>query len=216
MQAAHPALIGFDQTFERDFPLIMAVGREPSSDEEAVYGLGHYDFRSSPNCGFWNISYGMVAAAVGLKTYDLKRLCVAQRSSPLIYADASPITIKNAVADKATLRAAVPDEAVAGHVAHIFSHEAVIQRVGVVLLSGLKAPGFRRSVAYFQAACDARGIPCVEVPFFYGTNAPKIRDAIDQATSVRIQTIMRSFQEAGSPNAAPPGASHALPGNSGG
>lgn len=202
MPEAHPALIGFDQTFEHSFPLIMAVGREPSSNEATVYGLGHYDFRRSPNCGFWNISYGLAGASVGLRTYDLKSLCVARRASPLIYADAAPITIKNAVADKATLRAAVPEEAVAAHVTHIFSHEAVIQRVGLVLLSGLKAPGFRRSVAYFQAACNARGIPCVEVPFFYGTNAPKIRDAIDPATFSCIHTIMQNFQGASSLTAA--------------
>ncbi|CAO4138201.1 hypothetical protein [Methylorubrum extorquens] len=201
MEEAHPALIGFDQTFEHDFPLILAVGREPSSHEAIVYGLGHYDFRSSPKCAFWNVSYGFVGSKIGLKPHELKSLCVARRASPLIYADALPITIKNAVANKAELRAVVLKEAVTAHVAHIFSHEPVVQRIGLVLLSGLDAPQFQHSVACFQTACRERGIPAVRVPFFYGTNVPKLREAITSEASARIQTIMEGFREAVPPSA---------------
>ncbi|WP_144769191.1 hypothetical protein [Methylobacterium dankookense] len=118
-----------------------------------------------------------------------------KRASPIIYADALPITIKNAVANKAVLRAAVPDHAIAAHVEHIFSHEAVIKRVGLVLLSGLGDQGFRRSVAHFEAACEARGIPVLEVPFFYGTNMPKIRATLTPEILMQIRTIMDGFRE---------------------
>lgn len=194
MSLPHPAIIAFGDTFAQDFPLILAVGREPSSHEDEVHGLGSYDFRTSPRCGFWNQSYAAVGETVGLTSRTLKELCVQRRASPLIYADALPITIKNVVTEKRVLRDGVPAEAIAAHVTHIFSHDEVMARVALVIMSGLESPSFTGAVSKFETACESRKIPMISVPFFYGTNAGKIREQLAGDGESRIRTVMERFQ----------------------
>lgn len=198
MLKPHPALLTFGQTCTQDFPLIMIVGREPNSPEGVVYGHGGYDFasRKKRQCGFWSISYGIAAATVGLSTAAFKELCVNRDASPLVYTDALPITILNEVKDKRPFRLAVSDEAVREHIEHVFSHEHIVSRVRLVIISGLRDPSFARSVAWYRAACDVRGLPVVEVPFFFGNNAPTIRAKLGPDNTRRIQGVMEQFKQA--------------------
>lgn len=198
MSKPHPALLTFRQTHAQDFPLIMIVGREPNSHEGAVHGHGDYDFRreGSRRCAFWNTSYGVAAGTVGLTTAAFKALCVGRDASPLVYTDALPITILNGVKDKRPFRLAVSDEAVREHIEHVFSHEDIVRRVRLVIISGLKDDSFVRSVAGYQAACGARRLPVVQVPFFFGNNTPAIRAELGPDNTKRIQAVMEQFQQA--------------------
>jgi hypothetical protein len=103
MSEAHPAIAVYGDTAERSFPLLMVVGREPNSvNNGPSKGVATYCFDrdDGPRCAFWNTSYGIAARSVGLSTRELKARCRSERASPIIYADALPITIRNQTRNK--------------------------------------------------------------------------------------------------------------------
>jgi len=174
LRTAHPILLTFGQTLTSTFPLILAIGREPNTPEPIRNILGTYDFRRHPRCGFWNTSYSVVARVAGKKTRQLKHLCVSKGASPIVYADALPIGVPNAIRDKDAYRRAVSSSSIAEHIANIFAYRDITARVALIMVSGLYSPIFDTSKQQIEAACRSAGISYVHVPFFYGTNTRKI------------------------------------------
>lgn len=176
---SHACLISYASTHETDIPLVLVVGREPNGSSPVTPDWGTYDFREWPNCAFWNVAYGVLgsAASPALNTGAVKRLAVEKAASPIIIADAMPQSIDNAVRNKAAQRDVISDAAIEQHVENIFAHDQLIKRVKIVLLSGLDAR-FARSSRIFEEKCRSLNIPLQSLPFFYGTNFPKIRAAI--------------------------------------
>lgn len=191
---SHACLISYASTHESDMPLVLVVGREPNGSSPVTPDWGPYDFRKSPYCAFWNVAYGVLGAAAAppLNTGAVKRLAVEKAASPIIIADAMPQSIDNAVRYKSAQRQAIPDAAIEQHVANIFAHEQFIRRVSIVLLSGLDA-SFARSTRIFEAKCEALDIPVQSLPFFYGTNVPRIRAAISAQTRERLRQVADQF-----------------------
>lgn len=191
---SHACLISYASTHETNLPLILVVGREPNGSSPVTPDWGTYDFRKSPNCAFWNVAYGVLGSALtpALSTGAVKRLAAAKEASPIIIADAMPQSIDNAVRNKAVHREAISDAAIEQHVDHIFAHEQFIKRVEIVLLSGLDAR-FSRSSRIFAERCRARNLPVQSLPFFYGTNVPKIQAAITDETRARLRDVANAF-----------------------
>lgn len=196
MPEGHPIITVYAQTAQADFPLILAVGREANNTGDVGNWVGPYDFRLAPHCGFWNTSYSLVARLVGSTPARLKQDCLAKHGSPLIYADALPRCLPHRAGNKHQLRAALSDTDVRNHIDNLFAHTAIIQRVRLVLLSGLSAPYFAVARTALAGQCAARRIPVVAVPFFYGSNKTKIDDAIDAPVGALIHAIMQQFYSA--------------------
>lgn len=191
---SHACLISYGSTHETDLPLVLVVGREPNDTSPVTREWGTYDFRKSPNCAFWNVAYGILGAAAtpAMNTGAVKRLAVEKGASPIIIADAMPQSIDNAVRNKALVRDAITEAAIAQHVENVFAHERFIKRVKLVLLSGLDAR-FARSAGLYEDKCRALGIHVQSVPFLYGTNVPKIRSAITPETRAQLGVVADAF-----------------------
>lgn len=191
---SHACLISYADTHQTDIPLVLVVGREPNGSSPVTPDWGTYDFRKSPNCAFWNIAYGLLgsAATPALNAGGVKRLAVEKTASPIIIADAMPQSIDNAVRNKTAQRDAISDAAIEQHVANIFAHDHLIKRVKIVLLSGLDAR-FLRSARIFEEKCRELNLPVQRLPFFYGTNAPKIRAAITDETRQHLSEVASAF-----------------------
>ena len=194
-QDSHPILLTFGRTTQLAFPLILILGREPNTAKKTTNQIGSYDFREYPRCGFWNTSYGMVARLLNIPTRELKRWCVEKESSPIIYADAFPTGIENAVVNKWNIRNNLSRESAIGHIESIFSYQQILSRVALVILSGLESTSFRAFVQKIEAESLVRKIPCIQMPFFYGTNTQKIQNALDKDARDKIIEVMSRFKK---------------------
>ena len=193
MSGEHPIIAYFGETNAARYPLILAIGREPNTNQAIKNVVGPYDFRTSPRCGFWNTSYGMLARVVDLETRSLKKLCVERRGSPLIYADSLPCGLKHRVTDKQTHRGQVAAEDAVAHITNIFSHRGLIDRVQLVVMSGIRGSLFRPAREEIKRRCELTAIPAIDLPFFYGTNAKKIQRELTEADRGLIKSIFEQF-----------------------
>jgi len=149
-----------------------------------------------PNCSFWNMAYSAVAEAAGVgHTRDLKQLCRAQPSSPILFADALPIALRNEVADKGKHRGLVSAENAQSHIKWLFSNHAIFNRVKLVILSGLNTPA--SVFKHYELSIDLLGNRCKKacaaykhLPFFHGNNGPAIRHEIDHEFRSRVSEIL--------------------------
>lgn len=198
MSTPHPTIQYFGSTHSGSFPLVLVVGREPNTDRPIEDAIGPYDFRLAPNCGFWNISYGMLGRLCGLTTKEMKRVCLHQDGSPLIYADSLPHGLLSATLKKSEIREAISPTDVVAHVSRIFSHRTLLDRVRCLILSGLEAPTFRLAAAQFRTLGAERAIRVVELPFFYGPNMPKIEQALSNSDRDLLRSIWREFEHSNS------------------
>ncbi len=192
----HPIISTYCETQAASFPLILCVGREPNAERSIKNCLGHYDFKCVPRCGFWNLSYSLVGSSVGLSAKEFKRVCHAQGASPLVYADALPIAIRDSTKNKRAIRAEVPAETWQQHIDDLFSHRDILDRVAVVLLSGLNRNVFAEPAKLIRQNCNRRQIFARDVPFFHGCNAKVLRTALDAQSLEMIASIATKFLHA--------------------
>ncbi len=192
----HPIIVAFEQTLEADFPLILAIGREPNNEGLVENCVGLYDFRWSPRCAFWNTAYTVMARTIGSNIRDLKQQCIAQHGSPIILADALPQCIPTRVGNKQQLRAAIPQTTVSAHIGNMFSYKAVLARVRLVLLSGLDSDPFAAARAAIIQQCSDHCLPYKEIPFLYPTNTPKIQQALSGCETAIIRDVFAQFRAA--------------------
>ncbi|MPZ98487.1 MAG: hypothetical protein GEU80_03955 [Dehalococcoidia bacterium] len=158
-----------------------------------VHEIGRYDFDEFPKSGLWNTSYGLLAWTFDMPTHQFKSVCREADASPLAYADCSPAPILNVVRDKGVVRQAVPESEVRAHVRRVFSYEETTPRLGLVILSGVSGPEWTLPRELIRAECLARGIPVLEVPFFYPTNTAKIRAAVSDDDRRLIGRLLDGF-----------------------
>lgn len=189
----HPAISYYKQTNLASYPLILVVGREANGEYKIVNEVGEYDFDKGPRCGFWNASYSLVASSVKMNTSVLKKRCRRAMGSPIIYADLLPIGIPSTALDKAGRRNSIGEEERVKHIEGIFEHREFIDRVQLVLLSGVDLPVFECTRNYFICKCKCRSIPAVEVPFFSNRKAKEIRSSVSPDVMVLIKQTLNSF-----------------------
>lgn len=188
----HPIIICFGGTAAASFPLILIVGREPNSDHPVCNAVGTYDFRQAPRCGFWNASYATVARTVNLTSSQLKQRCIQLNGSPLLYADAMPQGLLNAVPNKDQSRREFTKEKLEQHVGRILD-KPILRRVKLVILSGLGHRVFEPPRQEIERLCSERSIPRVSLPFFSNQNATRINRQLDIVSQSRIDLIVSEF-----------------------
>jgi hypothetical protein len=189
---SHPIIICFGDTATANYPLILIVGREPNSDHPVCNEVGTYDFRKAPQCGFWNASYALAARQVNLTSAQLKRRCIELNGSPLLYADAMPQGLLNAVPNKGRRRRGFTDKELQDHVSRIFE-KPIIKRVKLVILSGLEHRVFEPSRQRFEELCGERSIQRANLPFFSNQNAPRINQQLDAESQRQIAVVVSEF-----------------------
>lgn len=198
MNDQHASVLYFGATDQATFPLILVIGREPNtlpgSNQQMGTHIGPYDFRSSPLCSFWNTSYGMVAREVNLATWQLKQECIRRNGSPLVYADALPHCMANAVKNKWPNRGMVAHQDQGQHMARtLSSHTQLIDRVELVIMAGIEHQMFTHARTSIQSAFTTKGTPVIDLPFFFGSNSVKIQQALPQPIRTVIQSIYHRF-----------------------
>ncbi|MEZ2407335.1 hypothetical protein AB6806_11005 [Bosea sp. RCC_152_1] len=192
----HACLISYAGTADASFPLILVVGREPNEDLPPSEEAGDYNFRKSGRCAFWNVAYSLFGSVANppRSTRQIKAEAEAAGASPILFADALPITLRHAARNKVAQRLAIEDAAIERHVAAVFSHRSLINRVRVIILSGL-GPSFERSVAAYRRLAEERGIALAELPFFYPTNMPAIRERLGNELRSHLADVLHDFDE---------------------
>jgi hypothetical protein len=217
-KSRHPAIIGLGNTFASDATsqLIMVVGREPNSHAQVTQGLGRYTFSKdreqdedyAPHCGLWNSTYTVMARAIGLNggtAGEAKEMCRVMRRSPVIFSDAMPKCLPNALSEQAknAFRNAIPEHEVRAHIKEVFSHKAIISRVRLVLLSGHnESSGLMRASELYEEACRILCIPVHRVPFMFGNNVPAIMESMTSEHTAIIRQVWSNAIGSG-PNASP-------------
>ena len=205
---SHPCLLSYGGTDASDLPLVLIVGREPNGTGPVSLSWGHYDFQkrldgtSRAGSPFWDCAYGLLgtASSPSIDTKSFKVVAAARGVSPILFADALPQGIDNAVRDKTSLRLAIPAATIADHVAGVFSHASFIDRVKLVLLSGFD-DSLARSGALYEAESQRRGIAVQRVPFFAGQNVPRIRKEVSESSWSILRSIAANL--AARPSKAP-------------
>lgn len=192
----HPIICSYGCAAAATYDLILVIGREPNSDHEVVNQIGTYDFCTAPHCGFWNASYALAARTVGLLPAEFKHLCRQHNGSPLLYADALPQGLLNSTPDKCRRRKSIPETLIREHIENIFSH-SIVDRVKLLILSGIAGPVFKTSRDLIGAECHKRGIPICVLPFFSNQNAKRITQQLDPESQRHIATIISRFRSAG-------------------
>ena len=179
MAEKHPAILLFGDSKSLDFPLIMCVGREPN--DQGFYGdsVGTYDKNlvMPPRVGFWNTAFKVVADVEGTTVKQLKETCRSYRSSILAFADVSPKPILSRIAAKGDIRSSVTRQEKEKHIKSIFS-KPLIERVRIFLLSGIAGPQFSEARSLFVSECEARKKAFYDLPFFFPSNYPRIRESL--------------------------------------
>ena len=174
--STHPLLLGYNQTFEYSFPLILIIGREPNTDSVSDGSLGYYDFLEVPRCAFWNVAFNILGQANGVNTKEIKQCFLKHRASPIVFADAFPSGIKNVVADKFSIRK-LKIELAEQQTAALFNNTQVIERVKLVILSGLENPVYMRFRNLVRPTFEKKGTKVKDAPFFYPTNTLAIQNS---------------------------------------
>ncbi len=133
---------------------------------------------------------------MGLRTKKLKQLCIQRRGSPIIYADSLPHSIPNHVTSKHTYRGQISEADAEAHITRVFSHRQLIDRVQLVIMSGLHQDVFNHARDAIADACTVKAIPVIHLPFFYGTNTPRIQAQLTAGDRTIINSIYERFQGA--------------------
>jgi hypothetical protein len=160
---------------------MLVVGREPNESIPVSPTLGTYDFRTSPNCGLWNMAYRLLARAdqnPNFGTGHLKALCVQKQSSPIVIADALPIT--------RLYGAGVPvpridDNVLKAHIDSVLGHEEVISRVRVAFLSGHQREPYKSASSLFKKRLDEMGIRWLDTSFFALQHSRLIESEVEES-----------------------------------
>jgi hypothetical protein len=196
MSQEHPILCLFGDSVRATFPLILIIGREPNADQPVGNFIGTYDFRRASRCAFWNTSYGVLGRIAGMPTAALKQHCIRQGGSPIVYADALPQGILNRVGDKQQRRAALAASGIARHIDNLFSHHALLDRVALVIISGLGGVPFAGARESIEQHCRERNLPLARVAFFYPTNTTRIGDQLSTDHKAIISRTLSEFLRA--------------------
>ncbi len=190
----HPLLVSFGLTYDKKFPLILVVGREPNNETVSDKSFWHYDFNTAKNrrCAFWNTAFGLFGLYNGLRASQMKELFNKNQSSPIVFTDASPKGIKNSVANKKAIRNTVTIEELTEHIDAIFVNENLLDRIKLTLLSGLEDAKYDTFKTLFKQKASEKNILIKEIPFLIGYNSKKIKTLINDKD---IEVLRQVFEE---------------------
>ncbi len=191
----HPAILTYGQTVQKEFPLIMIIGREPNNSTMSDSSFGEYKFEDFPNCAFWNQSFGLLATYNSKKTFEVKQMFQRAKSSPIIFTDASPKGIPNKEVNKKQFRSLLTKDEFKHQVDTIFSNEKLISRVKLILLSGLTDISFLYFTTELTTRAMQHSIPTKEIPFLFGNNFPKIKNIITDKEIQILQSVFNEFYQ---------------------
>lgn len=205
--STHDLIVTYKNTENQKFPLILIIGREPSNDSPFTQTTGTYDFDAASKCAFWNTSYASVGSACGRNTSDMKKLCRLMQSSPIAFTDASPVPINNSNENKRSIRQSISKRDIEEHVVNISKMNHILDRTKLVLLSGHRSgslgkterKNFGIASTLLEEMMSNQNIPCLSVPFMYGTNQSKIISEISGSSlaSNVITDTMNDFTTQG-------------------
>jgi len=125
---------------------------------------------------------------------EVKREFVVHNASPILFADAFPQGIQNAVINKTATRSKQAELA-NEQVEAIFKHTEVIKRIKLVLLSGQDSYLFNEFRSLIADRFGQLNIQVKSVPFFYPTNLPKIHNNLSEDDIALIKSIYDSYLE---------------------
>jgi hypothetical protein len=189
----HPLIQTYATTLGQSFPLILVIGREPNTDLPITTNHGLYDFDRYPRCGFWNVAYSVVGRSYGLNATQVKQHFRERRASPVVFADALPIGIRQAVQNKWKDRGLLSPTAIQTHVQTVFAFEPVVSRTQIVIMSGLAAGTFAPAVEQIKEICNQHNIFYCCLPFFFGSNMPRIRAELTQDIQGKLNEVLVEF-----------------------
>lgn len=189
-----PILACLGGSADSDFPLLLVVGREYNGTGGVEPYVGHYCFTESPRSTFWNRAYGLVERACQKRGSELKRRVIAANLSPIAFSNALPNPIENEVADKRSLRLAIPEDRVRNHVATLFSLP-IAERFKVVILSVGDGEEFRGAREAIEAECKRRDLYLVEIPYLgnQSLSSEKVDDALSKEDEGAICSVVGAF-----------------------
>lgn len=188
----HPLILAHDQTYDRQFPLILIVGREPNNKGVSNGNLGLMNFVKYVRCAFWNVAFGIFGRINGSGCREMKLEFIKRKASPLLFVDSFSQGIENAEKSKHNIRI-MQIEHSEEHIDSIFKHAEVIKRVKLVLLSGLRNPIFENFKVKIKEKLVELNIPVREIPFLYPTNTNKILISLSDDDKELIKEIYKAF-----------------------
>lgn len=192
----HPIISVYGNTQFKYFPIILVIGREPNCSAKFINQIGEYDFDKYPNCAFWNISYATIGEAINkeLNSKNLKNKFRSKGSSFIAYTDLCPQPILAKQKGKKEIKNNIGLEVYEKHINDILSHEDIIKRVDLIILSGLDKNNVKpESLVLLKEKLTEKNKKFIEVPFFYGNNKNKIKERIDKEKN--IKNIIRGIYE---------------------
>lgn len=79
------------------------------------------------------------------------------------------------------------------HINTIFSFDDLISRVELVVMSGLSGEQFAASREAIVEQCRSRGLHLAMVPFFFGPNKAKIKQALTVVDDAKMKGVTSAF-----------------------
>lgn len=152
-----------DDTLEKEFPLILVIGREPNYHCNVIDKVSTYP--SPQGCAFWARSHELVARYTGLKAHEFKAQCVKQNASPIVFSDASPLGLDGRYTPyrKKKLRKAIAVEELESHANTVFSQNNIVSRTRFVLISGIEECGLGHAMPFIKQQCESHQIPYAHI-----------------------------------------------------
>lgn len=191
---SHPLIVVYDNTQKANFPLILVVGREPNNNVPIDDSVGNYDFEEPSRCNFWNTAYKVVADTNGISVRELKYSCKKNKSSILAFTDLSPRPIKIREKNKDKQRSQISKEEYEQHILKIFSKIEIINRIRLIVLSGVDKTEFSYVLNIFKIQCQKYQKLFLEIPFLYSGNYPKIRKKISENHKKAIRKVYSQWK----------------------
>ena len=158
-----PCISYLGSTDQSSFPLILVIGREYNGTGSASSRIGQYCFDKSPKSLFWNRAYGVIGRATddnGL----LKSQCRREASSPIIFSNLLPISIRNSSKSKLAARKTVTEVMLRKHLTSVFNQE-MVKRAEVVILSCGQDAVFEYGKALVRSHCQKTKKKLIELPY---------------------------------------------------
>ena len=190
----HSLILAYGETYIKEFPLILIVGREPNNATISDNSLGHFDFQQFPRCSFWNMAFKLIGSYNGLSTKEIKKLFAKTKSTPVIFSDAAAKGISSMIIDKNIIRDSMTKLDFDNQVEAIFFNHALIKRVKLIITSGLSKNLYVDFKQALHKEAKAKQIPVIDISFLYGTNYPRIQGEIGNNEAAIIKEVFETYQ----------------------
>ena len=183
----NPCVTCLGDTRRASFPTLLIIGREYNDTGAVGTAFGTYNI--SVGSAFWNRSYRFVERACVLPT-QLKTLCIRSNSSPILFSNALPISIPNAMRNKFKGRCAVSPGQIDAHIGSVFS-ACASERLRIVIMSVGQAPVFAPAKRSVAEECAKRDLQLLELPYI--ANQRMTNATLDAALSSQGRDSLRAI-----------------------